>query len=427
MAKYNDFHYERYTSNGPSPGPGPNTPPPDPSQYQPRPTGSSTGSSGKKGDVFAWVFAIGLLFGVPPLGVALMVYLALNDKGRIRTLFNEGRSRVKNGVNTAKEKAEDAKEATSNAKAEKAGKSGSVKSPADAGSKLFTVLGWLLIALAAFMLLSRVGAGMSLWALITFICVALGGGVMLLKSALGRRKAKQFARCITVSGTEGVVSLSRLAETLGMKPAALEKQLEEMIDRGYYGEKSYIDHARSLLVIDPAAMRDVYRQEDEAKMSEAEQAAKAQQTEYERIIAEIRQADIDIEDEVMSEKIRRMQAITTAIFDEVKTHPEKRSQITRFMNYYLPTTLKLLKSYARIEAQGVTGENMAKAKADIEGIADTLVEGYEKQLDTLYRAEAMDIAGDVSVIEKMMKGDGGESPFASKDENRGQTLGGSGT
>lgn len=426
MAKYNDFHYERYTSNGPSPGPGPNTPPPDPSQYQPRPASSNTGSS-KKGDIFAWVFAFGLLFGLPPLGVALMVYLALNDKGRIRTLFNEGRNRVKQGVETAKEKAEDAKEAADKAKADKAEKTSGAKSPANAGGKLFTVLGWLLIAFAVFMLLSRVGAGMSLWALTTFICVALGGGAMLLKSALGRKKAKQFARCITVSGTEGVVSLSRLAETLGMKPEALEKQLEEMIDRGYYGEKSYIDHARSLLVIDPAAMRDVYRQEDEAKMSEAEQAAKAQQTEYERIIAEIRQADIDIEDEVMSEKIRRMQAITTAIFNEVEAHPEKRSQITRFMNYYLPTTLKLLKSYARIEAQGVTGENMAKAKADIEGIADTLVEGYEKQLDTLYRAEAMDIAGDVSVIEKMMKGENGESPFAPKNENRGQTLGGSGT
>ena len=108
----------------------------------------------------------------------------------------------------------------------------------------------------------------------------------------------------------------------------------------------------------------------------------------------------------MSEKIRRMQELTASIFAEVEAHPEKKSQIDRFMNYYLPTTLKLLKSYARIERQGVSGENMAKAKADIEGIADTLVEGYKKQLDRLYQAEAVDIAGDVSVIENMLKRDG---------------------
>jgi 5-bromo-4-chloroindolyl phosphate hydrolysis protein len=121
----------------------------------------------------------------------------------------------------------------------------------------------------------------------------------------------------------------------------------------------------------------------------------------------------------MSQKIRRMQSLTAAIFQEVEAHPEKKSQIDRFMNYYLPTTLKLLDSYARIEEQGVTGENMAKAKADIERIADTLVSGYEKQLDTLYKAEAMDIAGDVSVIENMMKRDGlaGQNDF-------GQTMGG---
>ncbi len=126
----------------------------------------------------------------------------------------------------------------------------------------------------------------------------------------------------------------------------------------------------------------------------------------------------------MSAKIRRMQSLTAAIFREVEAHPEKKPKITRFMSYYLPTTLKLLNAYARIEEQGVSGENMAKAKADIEGIADTLVDGYEKQLDTLYRAEAMDIAGDVRVIEQMMQADGLSSPFSDITGTSGQTMGG---
>jgi len=410
MAKFNDFHYEQFNHSR-SPGPGPDTPPPDPNNFEPRPSGNT---GGKKGDIFAWIFAVGLLFGVPPLGIGLLIYLVLKDKAQVRTLFNEGRERVKSSAEAVRSKAEES--AASDEPAAKV----SAKAPVDARHKLFTVLGWVLLALAAFMLIGKVGTELTLWALMTIVCVALGGGILLSKSALGRKKAKQFARCITVSGTEGVVNLSHLAETLGMKPAALEKLLNEMIDRGYYGERSYIDHARSLLVIDPSAMRDVYQREDEEKRTEAERSAAAQQSEYERILHEIEQADIDIEDEAMSGKIRQMESITAAIFAEVEAHPEKRSQITRFMNYYLPTTLKLLKSYAQIEARGVSGENMAKAKADIEGIADTLVEGYKKQLDTLYRAEAIDIAGDVSVIEKMMKGESAESPF----KDQGQTMGG---
>jgi len=278
--------------------------------------------------------------------------------------------------------------------------------------------------------------GATAWEILTTIAVALGGGLLVFSGRQGKKKEAAFRRCLTVSGDKGIVRLKPLAKTLGMTEEELEKQLTEMIDRGYYGERAYIDHARELLVIEPEFMRDVYRVEDEAKAKQAEEARMAAATEYERYVERIRQADIDIDDEVMSEKIRQMQNITQAIFSEVELHPEKKPQIERFMNYYLPTTLKLLDSYARIEEQGVSGENTAKAKADIERIADTLVEGYRKQLDTLYQAEAVDIAGDVSVIESMMRRDGltGQDDFrpfkqftepsAAQEAPKGEVLGG---
>ncbi len=36
-----------------------------------------------------------------------------------------------------------------------------------------------------------------------------------------------------------------------------------------------------------------------------------------------------------------------------------------FMSYYLPTTMKLLESYKRIEQVGVAGQNMQEAKEKI--------------------------------------------------------------
>lgn len=280
-----------------------------------------------------------------------------------------------------------------------------VRSP-DAGALLKTVVGWLMAAVGLIGSVAVGVGGSGLWAVLTWIAVALGGGALVLSTALSKRKAARFRSCLTVSGTKGIVDIKKLSKTLGLEESEASKLLSEMIDRGYYGTRAYIDHERHLLVIEPEQMRDVYKAEDEARTRAAAEQKRASQTEYETIIEKIRQADIDIDDEAMSEKIRRMQSITSAIFAEVELHPEKRPQIERFMNYYLPTTLKLLDSYARIEAQGVSGENMAKAKADIERIADTLVAGYEKQLDTLYQAEAVDIAGDVGVIESMMKRDG---------------------
>ncbi len=401
----------RYSSRRPGPGPG--TPP------RPAPSGRRPGSS----DLSSWILDVVMLFVLPPVGLLLTVSHALGTD-LLKKLFSgrrtggaqrsggsfEGRQYTAPG--TAPEAAAAETEAAENVRRCR---------PADSGSRVLNVFGWILLAFGALAAISSKGAA---WQLVTALCVALGGGAMLLSAFTNRRKARAFARCITVSGTEGIVDIASLSATLGMRSSELDRQLTEMIDRGYYGEKAYIDHRRGLLVIDPADMRDVYRREDEAKKTEAQREQEAQQSEYERIIAAIQQADEDIDDEVMSAKIRRMQSLTAAIFREVEAHPEKKPKITRFMSYYLPTTLKLLNAYARIEEQGVSGENMAKAKADIEGIADTLVDGYEKQLDTLYRAEAMDIAGDVRVIEQMMQADGLSSPFSDITGTSGQTMGG---
>ena len=76
------------------------------------------------------------------------------------------------------------------------------------------------------------------------------------------------------------------------------------------------------------------------------------------------------------------------------------------LNYYLPTTLKILNAYAELENQGVEGENITATKQRIEGMMDMVVEGFERQLDKLFAGDMMDIAADITVMEQMMQGDG---------------------
>ena len=87
-------------------------------------------------------------------------------------------------------------------------------------------------------------------------------------------------------------------------------------------------------------------------------------------------------------------------------NPEKGGQLRSFLNYYLPTTLKILNSYAQLEEQGVEGANISAAKERIEGMMDKVVEGFEKQLDKLFENTAMDITTDVKVLEQMLEKDG---------------------
>ena len=120
----------------------------------------------------------------------------------------------------------------------------------------------------------------------------------------------------------------------------------------------------------------------------------------------LRKADENIEDEEISDAIVRMEEISFRIFAYVCDHPKKVGQIRKFMNYYLPTTLKLLESYDRMSRQDVEGENITQSMEEIERIMHTIVLAFEKQLDALFQDEAMDISTDITVLEGMLAQEG---------------------
>ena len=123
-------------------------------------------------------------------------------------------------------------------------------------------------------------------------------------------------------------------------------------------------------------------------------------------LAEMKRLDDNIEDEKISAAIVHLEATSEKIFAHVRQNPDKLPQIRRFMDYYLPTTLKLLNSYDRMGAQGVSGENISSTMNRVENMMDTVVAAFDKQLDSLFSAEAMDISTDITVLENMMAREG---------------------
>lgn len=132
--------------------------------------------------------------------------------------------------------------------------------------------------------------------------------------------------------------------------------------------------------------------------------------EKDRAISEMRRLNDAIEDETISQQIDQLEDATAKIFDHVIEHPEKQSQIRKFMIYYLPTTLKLLNSYDRMDATGISGENIDSTKERIETMMATIVSSFHKQLDALFRDEAMDIASDITVMENLLAQEGLAGP-----------------
>ena len=123
-------------------------------------------------------------------------------------------------------------------------------------------------------------------------------------------------------------------------------------------------------------------------------------------ISEMKRLDDAIEDEEISAQIVRLEQLTGKIYAHVEQHPGKLPQIRKFMSYYLPTTLKLLNAYDRMDDQGIAGDNVAGSMEKVRGILSTIVTAFEKQLDNLFGREAMDISSDITVLENMLAREG---------------------
>ena len=162
-----------------------------------------------------------------------------------------------------------------------------------------------------------------------------------------------------------------------------------------------------------------YELQDEAR-SAAQAAPKAEEkprstvspeigallSEREKAVSEMRRLNDSIKDPKISAQITHLETTTSKIIDAVVEKPSKLPQIRKFMNYYLPTTLKLLNAYDRMDAAGVSGANIDGTKGKIEDMLDTICTAFSRQLDALYGEEALDISADIKVMEQMLQQEG---------------------
>ena len=237
----------------------------------------------------------------------------------------------------------------------------------------------------------------------TFVCGGfLAGGItMLFAGRRMKKRTKRIARYLTVIGERDYVSLDELSAIVGKRRKTVEDDLEYMIEKGMLGTLAYVDSGRGVL-FRSAAAAGKYKAE---KAGGENLTPKEANEGYAGTLRAIRYANDRIADPVLSEKIDHLETVAGRIFREIEQHPEKQAQASTFFSYYLPTTLKILNTYAEFDSAGIEGENLKSAKQKIEQTMDTLVMGFDKQLDDLYRNEAMDIDSEIRVMENMLKRD----------------------
>ena len=233
------------------------------------------------------------------------------------------------------------------------------------------------------------------------IVMAIGGGGALLTGLRMNRTRKLEQLLDKVVGERDNIPLPELFAAAGVDAARGRAAVKSAIEHGYFGADAYIDNRTDTLVVRGAAP-----QPKKPAPAPTPKPQPATEDEYAALLRQLREVNDAIPDPVMSQKISRLEEVSGRIFALAQKDPEKKAQLQKFMNYYLPTALKLLNTYASLSGQAVEGTNITDAKHSIERSMDLLVTAFENQLDKLFQADALDVNADIAALEGMLNLDG---------------------
>ena len=243
--------------------------------------------------------------------------------------------------------------------------------------------------------------------------MVVGGGGALVLGLFLRRVSRLERQLDKVVGDRDNIPLDELFAAAGIPEKEGRKVLESAIDHGYFGADAYIDNRTDFLVGRGDAPIPAPPAQESAPQPDPDPAGESQ---YQRLLRQLHEAGAALADPVLRDKAARLETVSARIFALAEADPGKEDQLRKFVNYYLPTALKLLHTYAQLDGQGVDGENITKTKQSIERSLDLLVTAFENQLDKLFQSDALDVSADIAALEGMLNLDGlsGESDFTSQ-------------
>lgn len=246
-----------------------------------------------------------------------------------------------------------------------------------------------------------------------------------------RNRLKRARRYIQLCGGRMYGQIENLALDTGNSMRYVIKDIRRMLNLGMFPE-GHLDDKKTCFMLNDSVHRQyletknnqlLREKEEKQAAKQAEASAKAdsrpspdineQENELNTMIAEgmecirrLRELNERIPGEIISDKLYRLENLLKDIFDSVREHPEQMHRMHNLMDYYLPTTLKLVEAYEDFDRISTPGEEIVAAKAEIERTLDIINQAFAELLSNLFQDAVFDATTDAQVLQTMLAREG---------------------
>lgn len=303
-------------------------------------------------------------------------------------------------------------------------------------SVLYQVFGGIGLGITGFvtairLLMAATGAGTTVkgWIVNALFLIVFFG---MIRCGIGRnRRLKRAKRYVQLCDYRMYGQIEDLARDTGKSERFVLKDLQKMLNLGVFPE-GHLDEQKTCFMLNDVVYRQyleleknrrfqekenerISRQEEE-KVSHGQSATGIpgeQETELNTMVAEgmecirrLRDLNDKISEEAISAKLYRLENLLRDIFDSVREHPEQMHRMHKLMDYYLPTTLKLVEAYEEFARVSTPGQEIIEAKAEIEKTLDTINQAFTELLNNLFQDAVFDATTDAQVLKTMLAREG---------------------
>ena len=251
-----------------------------------------------------------------------------------------------------------------------------------------------------------------------FLFLLISAAVFAAGTVISQRNmilARDFFRIRREIQDQSVLAVEDIVTALSKPQQTVAAEINHMIRKDYLPQARLVEGG-DLLLMDHAAYKaykDNYMGRAAVTQNEMPEIEEPKATtdddraaamdDYEKTLKEQRDR---AHDDVLKDKISALLKLLDAIRHAVNTDPGRVESLNKFVDYYTPTTIKLIERFLQFESSSVITEAIRKTMDDILRSLDKVIDGYEKLLDTLYKDDLLDLNAEMDVMETVMKQDG---------------------
>ncbi|WP_297813184.1 5-bromo-4-chloroindolyl phosphate hydrolysis family protein [uncultured Finegoldia sp.] len=253
---------------------------------------------------------------------------------------------------------------------------------------------------------SIVSLNQSLADLFSGIMFGLGFGFVGFLSHIHASKLQRFLRYKTEIGDNKILSVEDFASAVNLPVEKCSKELIYFINKRYFPQARIVENG-NLFLLDRTSY-DAYKAHclNETKIEQEDKKELESNRDITNYITMTEQLIESIHDYDFKNDVVKLKDLLVSINHQIQKDGSDVNGLNKFVDYYTPTAINLVKNYIQFENEKNDILSVEKSQEDIKNAIENINEAFAKLLTDLYSDDILNINSEIEVMNTLLSQDG---------------------